>query len=190
MTQIETLEFALDQLTAVVASLDGSQMDTATNCEPWTVRQLVSHAVNNQLFWAGMVTGEEIVSVEDTMSAVPYEGDLAPVAQDAAARSLVMWSSEGVLGSTHATPFGDLPGSMVINFPTVDALVHSWDLSASVGDAIEFAPAMIPTVSAVVDITCTDGARAAGLILPATEPPADATDTERLMAAAGRTIPR
>jgi uncharacterized protein (TIGR03086 family) len=190
MTQIATLEFALDQLTAVVASLDSSQMDTATNCEPWTVRQLVSHAVNNQLLWAGMVTGEEIVSVEDTMSALPYEGDLAPVAQDAAARTLVIWGSEGVLGSTHATPFGDLPGSMVINFPTVDALVHSWDLSASVGDAIEFAPAMIPTVSAVVDVTCTDGARAAGLILPATEPPADATDTERLMAAAGRTIPR
>jgi hypothetical protein len=29
-----------------------------------------------------------------------------------------------------------------------------------------------------------------GLVKPPTEPPADATDTDRLMAAAGRTIPR
>ena len=48
----------------------------------------------------------------------------------------------------------------------------------------------IPSISAVVEQTCTDGARAMGIIKAATEPPADATDTERLMAAAGRTIRR
>jgi hypothetical protein len=41
-----------------------------------------------------------------------------------------------------------------------------------------------------VEATCNDGARAMGLIKAATEPPADATDTERMMAAAGRAIRR
>lgn len=190
MDDLMTLEFAVLKLRDVVTSLDDSQMDTATNCEPWTVRQLASHALNNQLLWAGVVTGQATVSVEDTMGAVPLEGDLAPIAADVADRVLAMWGTPGVLERTHATPFGELPGSAVVNFPVIDALAHSWDLSASMGHAIEYTPDEIPTVSAVVDLTCTDEVRAMGLIRPATDPPADATDTERLMALAGRTIHR
>jgi uncharacterized protein (TIGR03086 family) len=190
MTPLVTLGYALNELIGVVAALDDSQMDTVTNCAPWTVRQLASHAVNNQLLWAGIVTGENIVSAEVTMGAVAYDGDLAPFADDAAQRALAMWGTEGVLERMHATPFGELPGSTVINFAIVDALAHSWDLSATVGNAIEFTSEAIPTISEVVEATCTDGARAMGLIQPATDPPGDATETERLMAAAGRTIPR
>ena len=42
----------------------------------------------------------------------------------------------------------------------------------------------------VVAATCTDAAREIGLIKPPTEVPGDATDTERLMALAGRAIRR
>ena len=83
------------------------------------------------------------------------------------------------------------PGAIqIINFATIDALAHPWDLSSSVGRPLEFEPQAIPSVSAVVEATCTDGARDMGLIKAATEPPADATDPERLMAAAGRTVRR
>ena len=190
MDRLKTLEYGLEELRQVVAALDDSYMDASTNCEPWTVRQLASHAMNNQLFWAGLVTGQEIVSFEDTMSAVPTEGDLAPVAEDVAARAMAMWSTEGVLEAMHATPLGELPGSAVVYFAIVDAVAHAWDLSTSVGRPIDFERQVIPSISAVVEATCTDGARALGLIQAATEPPADATDTERLMAAAGRTIHR
>jgi uncharacterized protein (TIGR03086 family) len=188
--EMATLKYALDELSAVVAALDDSQMDTVTNCAPWTVRRLASHALNNQLLWAGMVAGVDIVSAEVTMGAVAYDGDLARFADEVARRAFALWSIEGVLDQIHATPLGELPGSMVINFAIIDAVAHSWDLSASVGRAIEFTPEEIPAISAVVDVTCTDAARAHGLIQPVTEPPGDATDTERLMATAGRTIPR
>jgi len=190
MSQLATLGYALDELTGVVAALDDSEMDTVTNCAPWTVRQLASHALNNQLLWAGLVTGEETVSAEVTMGAVAYDGDLALFADDVARRVVAMWATEGVLDRIHATPLGELPGSMVINFSIIDALAHAWDLSASLGRAIEFNAEAIPSITAVVDVTCTDGARAMGLIQPATELPSDVTDTERLMAAAGRTVPR
>ena len=97
-----------------------------------------------------------------------------------------MWGTDGVLEATHATPFGELPGSVVVNFPTMDAIMHAWDLSASVGHPIQFRPEAIPAISAVVEVTCTDEARAAGLIRPPTKPPADSSATERLVAAAGR----
>ena len=190
MDQLATLEYAMEELRRTVASLDDSHMETVTNCEPWTVRRLASHALNNQLLWAGIVTGQQLVSGQDTMGAVPLEGDLTPIAADVATRALAMWGTPGVLEAMHGTPFGELPGAAVVNFAIIDAIAHAWDLSSSVSRPIEFEPQAIPAISAVAEVTCTDGARAMGIIKAATEPPTDATDTERLMAAAGRAIHR
>ena len=186
MDQLVTLEFAIGELRREVAALDDSELDTVTNCEPWTVRRLASHALNNQLLWAGLVTGEHTVSFEDTMGAVPYDGDLATYADEVAERSLAMWRTPDVLTTVHATPFGELPGSVVINFPTIDALCHAWDLSVSVGRPLEFPPEWLPTVGTVVEATCTDPVRELGLIKDVVPTGRDASETDRLMAQAGR----
>ena len=190
MGDVATLQYALAELRDVVAGLDDADMHTASNCEPWTVRQLASHALNNQLLWAGLVTGNDLVSAEVAMGAVPYDGDLAEFADGATEQALALWNTPGVLDAIHATPMGALPGTVVIDFAIIDAIAHAWDLSASVGNAIEFAPEQLPAITVVVEATCTDAARDHDLIKPVTETPADVTTTERLMAAAGRTIPR
>lgn len=187
MDQLATLEFGLEELRREVVALDDSELDTVTNCDPWTVRRLASHALNNQLLWAGLVTGERTVSFEDTMGAVAYDGDLATYAEEVAKRALSMWSDPAVLSAVHATPFGELPGSVVINFATVDALCHAWDLSASLGRPLEFPPVWIPAVTAVVEATCNDAAREHGLIKDVVVIAPDASDTDHLMAQAGRT---
>ena len=101
-----------------------------------------------------------------------------------------MWHTEGVFTASHATPFGDLPGSVVITFPTIDALCHAWDLSASLGRPIEFPAEMLPEISSVFEATCTDAVRELGLIKGVAEMLPDATATERLMAQACLSIPR
>jgi uncharacterized protein (TIGR03086 family) len=186
MDQIALLEHAVHTLQQQVVVLDERQMDVVSNCEPWTIRRLASHALNNQLLWAGLVTNEHCVSPDDTMGAVPYEGDLAQYADEVADRSLAMWHTAGVLDAVHDTPFGKLPGSVVINFSTIDALCHAWDLATSRGEQFEFAPEMMPAIADVVAATCTDAVRELGLIKPARSTPNDATETERLMAQAGR----
>jgi uncharacterized protein (TIGR03086 family) len=123
-------------------------------------------------------------------AAVAIDGDLGPVAVDVTARAMALWRTDGILDAVHATPFGELPGCAVIDFAIIDAAAHSWDLSTSVGRPLEFDPAHIPLLADVVAATCTDAAREHGLINPPTEVPADATDTERLMSAAGRAIRR
>lgn len=190
MDQRELHELSLEELRRVVASLDGSQMDTMTNCEPWTVRQLTSHAINNQLLWAGFVSRQEFVSMEDTMGAVPHDGDLVLFADDVAQQVKKIWSADGVLTEIHPTPIGELPGTVVIDNATIDAFAHAWDLSMSVGDPIEFPAEAMSEIGALVERTCTDAVRDMGLIKAPTDPPADASETERLMAHAGRTIPR
>ncbi len=187
MDRFATLEFAVGELHREVAALGYSEMEVVTNCAPWTVRRLASHALNNQLLWAGLVTGDEIVTVADTMGAVAYDGDLGSYNDEVAERSLAMWATPGVLTAIHDTPFGKLPGSVVINFAIVDALCHAWDLSASLGRPLEFPPDWIPAVTAVVEDTCTDDVRALGLIKDVAPVGPDASDTDRLMAQAGRT---
>lgn len=189
MDQLATLEFAANELRQQVAALTDPQMEIVSNCDPWTVRRLASHALNNQLLWAGLVTGTATVSVEETMGAVPHDGDMAKFAREATERSLQMWRTDGVLDAAHVTPFGELPGTVVINFPTIDALCHAWDLAVSIGHPIEFAPEMIPAVSEVVAATCTDAVRETGLIKGVMPTQRDASDTERLMAQAGRALP-
>jgi uncharacterized protein (TIGR03086 family) len=190
MDRLQTLDYALGELRRVVGALDDSVLEGPTNCEPWTVRRLASHALNNQLVWAGLVTGQQLVAVEDAMGAVPIEGDLQPVADDVAARAMALWHTDGILDAVHATPFGELPGSVVIDFAIIDAAAHAWDVSSSVGPALEFDPAQIAVLSEVVAVTCTDAAREVGLIKAPTDVPADATDSERLMSLAGRAINR
>jgi uncharacterized protein (TIGR03086 family) len=103
---------------------------------------------------------------------------------------LELWRGDGVLTAPHETPFGVLPGSVVVDFAIIDAAAHAWDLSASLGRAIELPAESITAMTEVVALTCTDHAVELGLVKPPTDPPADATDTERLMALAGRTVPR
>ena len=190
MDHLHALDYGLDQLREVVGTLAGSELERTSNCEPWTVRRLASHALNNQLLWAGLVTGEQFVSVEDTMGAVPLEGDLTPIADAIVERATSSWRTDGVLDVTHVTPFGELPGSVVILFAIIDAVAHAWDLSASVGRPIGFDAAELPWIVDVVAATCTDAAREHGLIKPPAEVPTDATATEQLMAAAGRRVMR
>jgi uncharacterized protein (TIGR03086 family) len=126
---------------------------------------------------------------DEAMAAVPYEGDLAPIAAEVAAQVVELWHTDGVMTALHVTPFGELPGAVVINFALIDAAAHAWDVSASVGRAIEFPPAWVPGMTEVVALTCTEHTIEIGLVKPPTTPPPAATDTQRLMAAAGRAIP-
>lgn len=93
-------------------------MEIVSNCEPWTVHRLASHALNNQLFWAGTATGEETVSFEATMGAELYSGGLAQFAGEVARRALDRWSTDGVFDSNEALgrlrPLTQRPTSVVV----------------------------------------------------------------------------
>jgi len=190
MDQLALLDYSEDLLHEVVDGIAADEMELATNCPPWTVRRLASHALKNQLFWAGSVVGQDLMALEESMGAVPYEGDLDTMADDVTEQAVELWHREGVMTAEHPTPFGVLPGEVVVNFAIVDAAAHAWDVSASLGRAIEFDPETVPALTDVFALTCTAQTVELGLVKPPTQPPDDATDTERLLASAGRTIRR
>ena len=136
MDDLMLLTQAENELSRVVSGVTGDEMEVASNCPPWTVRRLASHALKNQLFWAGLVTGHDLMPQDEALSAVPYDGDLAPIAADVTERVVRLWHTEGVMTASHDTPFGALPGAVVVNFALIDAAAHAWDVSSSLGRAI------------------------------------------------------
>ena len=190
MDHLTLLAYSEDLLREVVRGLAEDELERDSNCPPWTIRRLASHALKNQLFWAGSVAGEDLMALEESMGAVPYDGDLGALADEATARAVELWNRDGIMTAEHTTPFGLLPGAVVVNFAIVDAAAHAWDVSASLGRAVDFTSEAVPALTDVFAVTCTDHTVELGLIKPPTEPPDDATDTERLLASAGRTIPR
>ena len=190
MDHLTLLEYSEDLLHEVVRGIAEDELELGTNCPPWTVRRLASHALKNQLFWAGSVVGEDLMPLDEAMAAVPYDGDLGAIAADVTAQAVQLWHRDGVLATDHPTPFGVLPGTVVVDFAIVDAAAHAWDVSASLGRACEFTPDAVPALTDVFAHTCTEHTVELGLVKPPTEAPLDATGTERLLASAGRTIPR
>jgi uncharacterized protein (TIGR03086 family) len=190
MDQLALLTYAEGLLRDTVRDIAADELDGPTNCPPWSVRHLASHALKNQLFWAGSVTGEQLMALEESMGAVPYDGDLGAIADEVTERAVTLWHRDGVLAAEHPTPFGTLPGTVVVDFAVVDAAAHAWDLAASLGRALEYDPDALSALTDVFAHTCTPHTVELGLIKPPTEPPADATATERLLASAGRAIPR
>lgn len=78
------------------------------------------HTLNNQLLWAGLVTGERTVTFEDTMGAVAYDGDLVAYADEVTKPSLALWATPGVLTAVHATsPASLAPASPSCSSPTL-----------------------------------------------------------------------
>src|SRR3954447_7999032 len=101
MDHLELLEHAEGQLVTVIRGLEEPEMEVVTNCAPWTVRRLASHVLKNQLFWAGVATGQQLMALEEVMAAVPYDGDLAPIAADVAAQGLGLWHRPDVMAAQH-----------------------------------------------------------------------------------------
>ncbi len=101
MDRLHTLDYGLGELRHVIGTLDESVMDRLSNCEPWSVRRLASHALNNQLVWAGLVTGQQLVPLEVAMGAEPIDGDLDPVAADVTTRVKELWRTDGILDALH-----------------------------------------------------------------------------------------
>ena len=48
MDDLTLLGRAEQELNRVVSGLDPAELDHATNCPPWTVRQLASHALKSK----------------------------------------------------------------------------------------------------------------------------------------------
>jgi uncharacterized protein (TIGR03086 family) len=156
-----------------------------TPCEDWSVRDLVNHLVNEQLWAPHLLTGETLEHVGDR-----YEGDVLgddPVATwERASRQAraAFLRPDAVEGTVH-TSMGELPAEEYTHQMTVDLAIHGWDLARAIGADEQLDPELVEDLHGIWEPR-RELLASSGVFAPPVEVPDDASPQVRLLALLGR----
>jgi uncharacterized protein (TIGR03086 family) len=168
---------------AAIAGVRPEQLDAPTPCTEWTVRQLLNHIVGGTRMFHSMQTGGGPVDrAADFLGDDPLAAFRASVAELRAA-----FAEDGALTKIVPTPFGDAPGTVLVNMRVNEMLVHGWDVARATGQSTDLAPELAAECVEEFRRMRASG-RGKGMFADPTEAPAGATPADQLAAVAGRTV--
>jgi uncharacterized protein (TIGR03086 family) len=182
----DILARAFASTAGVLSGVDAQQLDAATPCESWQVRELVNHIVGATTFFAVTAeTGEEPAPAETDFC----EGDFVSEFNKGAAGAVKAFEADGVMDKMMKLPFGELPGGVFINIAATDTFTHGWDLAKATGQSTDLDPGLATQLLAIVDGLLPDDLRGPdgqAPFGPKAEAPAGSTPADRLAAFLGR----
>ena len=184
MSATEPLEQAIAVARGVLAGVNKEDLDKATPCASWKVRDVVNHLVDGADFFANGM-GEAPAAVGDVTG-----GDYRSAFDDAAARTLAIFSAPGALDKTANLPFGPMPAPALMGLATSDIFTHAWDLAKATGQSTdlnpELAAALLPQIEAAIP-DMFRGPEGSGMPFGAKqEAPGGATNADKIAAFLGR----
>jgi uncharacterized protein (TIGR03086 family) len=177
----DQLDEILPLLDTLVASLDDAQLDAATPCANFAVRDVLEHMIGGATLFAAAFRGETPAPPEDAH-------DLVVAFPAAMAELRAAVRSPGALERTIAAPFGDVPGEMFARFVAMDGLVHGWDIATATGQPYHPPAAVVAEVEGFTRQAISDGMRDGDTFAAAIEPPAGASPLVQLVAFTGRRV--
>jgi uncharacterized protein (TIGR03086 family) len=176
---------AMDVFDRAVHKVGATDWDSPTPCTDWTVRDLVTHLVSEQLWVPDLLAGKTVAEVGDA-----YDGDVLgadPVAawREAARAARAAWLEPGALARTVHLSFADADGAEYCWQMTTDLAVHGWDLATALGQEAglgdELAVAVLDYVTPQLDLW-----QGTSWFADPVPVPADAEPRSRLIALLGR----
>lgn len=170
-----------------LAAIPADAWQEPTTCAGWTVRDLVDHVVEEELWAPPLLAGEPAEQIGDRFAGDRL-GDDPQVAFDQA-RAAVEASlrQDGVLDATVRLPSGEQTGRAFLWELFADHLVHTWDLARAAGGDETLDRELVEACAAWFD-DHEDAWRAAGEIGPPAPVPAGAGPQAALLARFGRDV--
>jgi uncharacterized protein (TIGR03086 family) len=174
-----SLDHTFQHAGGVIAAVTPEQLDGATPCEEWTVRDLLGHMIGVVGIFGAMASGAP---------PEPFELGPDPSAQfrDLAAGTLAAWGRPGVFDQVLEAGAGAMPGRALANINLLDTATHSWDLARATGQPadlpVDVANAALEASRQVVSPELREGRFG-----PAVPAPDGAGPTAQLVAYLGRT---
>ena len=156
-----------------------------TPCTEWSVRDLVGHVLDEQLWIPPLVNGLTIAEVGDRFTGDQIGSNAATAWSRARDDVATLLEIPGVGERSVTLSFGQASADAYIKQVTADTFVHTWDLARAIaaderiedGDAEWTIAELAPMVESM---------RAAGVFGPAVEVSPDADALTRLLALTGR----
>jgi uncharacterized protein (TIGR03086 family) len=174
----------------VVSMATAADLDRATPCAAWTLRDLLAHMTVQHYGFAAAAVGQ---GADLAMWTIRPLGDTAVSAYiEAVAIVLAAFAADGVLAQPFSLPeittLRTFPGSQAIGFHLIDYVVHGWDVARSLG--VGFAlDADVLEAAWQITLAVPDGEQrlAPGAAFrPSIAAPASAAPLDRIVAALGR----
>jgi uncharacterized protein (TIGR03086 family) len=155
----------------LIAGLTPEHKEMPTPCDEWNVHELIEHMLQGGHMVAGALQDQP---PPDDAPDVLADG---PAAGWAGTRdAMVAAATPEALGTKHQTPFGEVPGEMVLSVIASDFLLHGWDLAQATDQSIdvsdELAEFALGTWQAVVPAEGRDGNGFADAVPVADDAPA------------------
>lgn len=124
---------AVAEFGARVSQISAEQWEAATPDEEWTVRDLVSHVVAEDLWAPPLFAGSAISEVGDRFDGDVLGADPKGSWQSASAGAVRAAGKAGAMDRTVHLSFGDFAGRDYAMQLFADHLIHAWDLARAIG---------------------------------------------------------
>lgn len=177
-----------DQFTAALGRLHDP--DAVTPCDGWRASDVAGHVVGTMGKVLALVTGGDVAGAPADPEAAGLDAATMQERWATRVREVRAALGEADLDAERTTAYGRGPVRRQLAVPACDLAVHAWDVAASQGERLELPAEVRGFLRAATAQLPPERLRAPGMFGPETTPPADATDTERIMAFLGRDVPR
>ena len=181
---IESYEGAVQLMLPTLAGISADQLSASTPCAEWTVQNLITHNIKVADYAHGIFQGNNTTNPMEVDDPLPSQG-----ARDAFAagtsRVLALLKSTSDLNQVVETPFGPMPIASFVMFPTLDIVIHKWDLANGTGQDTSLDAGLSEACYGVMQMGAEMG-RQAGVFGPEIEVSVTASFQDKLLALSGR----
>jgi uncharacterized protein (TIGR03086 family) len=176
---IEMYRLAAARAVEVADGIQVDQLSSETPCVEWTEQDVLDHLVAGTVGLA-VALGAEPAAPPALATAADLDAGFQ--------RCLAQMAVPANLELRSRSPLGfEWSGGEATAGTAMDVLVHTWDLAVATGQPPELHPEVVDACVAMFLPMMPEAGRAAGIIGPAVEVPADAPAQDRLLASLGRT---
>jgi uncharacterized protein (TIGR03086 family) len=190
MDALDALDAVGERNVQLVRQVGPDQWNAPTPCTEWDVRTLVGHLITGRHVYRGLLEGVPVAELRALLQRQDEaSGDAAVAACEGAVRSIrAAFAEPGALERTVHHTIGDMPGRQLLVQLVADCVVHSWDLATAIGADPGLDEQLIElSYEFYVPLMQKDAIYAYGWFKPpATPPPENVTNLERLLHLLGR----
>jgi uncharacterized protein (TIGR03086 family) len=142
---------SLDHTRRVVAGVSDDQWAQQSDCDDWTVRELVNHVVTGNYWAAELGAGLTIEEVGDRLDGDVLGADPLRVYDDSSIVAAAVFRAPGAMEKPCAVSYGPVPGSVYCGHRFLDVLVHGWDVATSTGQDTTLDPELVDACLMVLE---------------------------------------
>lgn len=183
MNHIDALGSAWKLGNDLLAGLRPADLDRATPCAGWDVRELLVHTLGEADMMSQVNRGAQ--SSSEYPDLVGDGASLDGGWQRVGADNVASWHDGGLAGD-RAYFYGTFPARVALLINLGEVVVHSWDLARATGRHYDIDPELAELVYGLYSAFPLDGMRANGSLGPEVPVPAGAPVAHRLLGLLGR----